>query len=55
MIKIFFVFLILCCLTGCYCSNPKYCVTTETRTSYFPYAQQTIERVDFSVQFKKEW
>lgn len=47
-----FIFVLFLC--GC-ASNPKYCVTTEARTCYYPFAQQSIEKVDLSVQFKKEW
>jgi uncharacterized protein YcfL len=49
--------LIICllCLLCCGCSQSKYTLTTETKTSFFPYAQENIERVDFSVQFRKEW
>jgi len=46
------IFLLFLC--GC-ANNPKYTFTTEARTCYFPYAQQNIEKVDLSVQFRKEW
>jgi hypothetical protein len=51
MKKIMFILFFAC---GC-ANNPRYAVTTEARTTYFPYAQQNIEKVDLSVQFKKEW
>lgn len=47
-----FIFLLFLC--GC-ASNSKYSATTEAKTSYYPYAQQNIEKIDFSVQLKKEW
>lgn len=41
-------------LLGC-ASEPRYCVTTEAKTYYLPYAAQNIERIDISLQLKKEW
>ena len=51
-------FLIICFsffTIGCRCSEPRYTMVTETRTSYYPFASQNIEKIDVSVQFKKEW
>ena len=49
-------FIILLCLCGC-ASNPRYSMTTEARTSYYPYAvnQHNIDKVDLSLQLRKEW
>ena len=48
------LFVLTISICGC-CSEPRYTITSETRTSYYPYASQKIEKVDFSMQFKKEW
>lgn len=47
------IIILICLISGC--ENTRNSITTEARTSYYPYAQQNIEKVDFSVQLKKEW
>ena len=47
------IFLICCMVLGC--ESTRNSVTTEAKTSYYPYAQNNIEKIDFSVQLKKEW
>lgn len=47
--------IVLICFVIIGCENTKNSISTEAKTSYYPYAQNNIEKIDFSVQLKKEW
>lgn len=47
--------LVLLCVFISGCAGVKNSVNTEAKTSYYPNNTQSIERIDLSVQLKKEW
>jgi PBP1b-binding outer membrane lipoprotein LpoB len=47
--------LVLLCVFISGCAGVKNSVNTEAKTSYYPNNAQSIERIDFSIQMKKEW
>jgi hypothetical protein len=53
--KILLIMLFSLLTIGCRCSESKRTMITETKTSYYPYSSQNIEKIDVSIQFKKEW
>lgn len=47
--------LVLLCVFISGCAGVKNSVNTEAKTSYYPNNVQSIERIDLSIQMKKEW